>query len=235
VNKYVRVYYSIVDDERFAGIYDGPHLATWLRLLLIADAIWPATAYLPATEKKASVAALEAAGLVELSGDGRFRIHGLDAERNARAMQGRNAAAMRWQSTSIANPMPSRAEHSQAEPSRAERADAEDNRPDVEAFLEVRRRLPTGPQRKLMDDYCHTFDATGPARATRLILSHPDDPIGALIADWDEFKEKRKADAIAQEVPKPAPRRGSGLSAETQRIARLVAEMDAERAAEAAS
>jgi hypothetical protein len=55
MSQYVRVYYSVVDDERFTGVYDTPHLATWLRLLLLADAMWPASAYVPATERKASL------------------------------------------------------------------------------------------------------------------------------------------------------------------------------------
>ena len=79
-----------------------------------------------------------------------------------------------------------------------------------------------------MDGYCRTFDATGPDRAARLILSHPDDPIGALKDDLAAFRNKRKEEAQAQEAPKPRPRR-SGLSPESQRIARLMREADDER------
>lgn len=87
---YVRVYYSIIDDPRFVGIYDDDHhLATWLRLLLVADAMWPAPAPVPAGTRRPSLAALTAAGLIELQGSGRYRIHGLDAERERRAAAGR--------------------------------------------------------------------------------------------------------------------------------------------------
>jgi hypothetical protein len=74
MSQYVRVYYSVVDDERFTGVYDTPHLATWLRLLLLADAMWPASAYVPATERKASLVVLVKAGLVELLPGGKYRI-----------------------------------------------------------------------------------------------------------------------------------------------------------------
>ena len=104
----------------------------------------------------------------------------------------------------------------------------DDGRADLEAFLEVRFRVPTPAQRTFMDGYCRTFDATGPERAARLILSHPDDPIGALKDDLAAFRNKRKEEAQAQEEPKPKPRRAT-LSPENQRIARLMREADEER------
>jgi hypothetical protein len=79
-----------------------------------------------------------------------------------------------------------------------------------------------------MDGYVRTFDATGPERAARLILSHPDDPIGALKEDLAAFRAQRREQAEAQEEPKPKVRR-SGLSPESQRIARLMREADEER------
>lgn len=85
VPKYVRVYYSIRDDERFAGLYeDDKCLATWLRLLLAADAIWPAPADLPASANRKAIALLANAGLIHLLPGRLFRINGLDAERTAR-------------------------------------------------------------------------------------------------------------------------------------------------------
>jgi hypothetical protein len=82
---YSRVYWSIVDDPKFETIYDNDaHLAAWLRLLLIADQAHPASAHLPASVRRSSVAALAAAGLIDVSGS-RYRVHGLDAERAKRA------------------------------------------------------------------------------------------------------------------------------------------------------
>jgi hypothetical protein len=82
---YSRVYWSVVDDEKFATIYDDDHhLATWLRLLLVADQSHPASANVPSGTRRQSVAALSSAGLIDLGSGSRFRIHGLDAERERR-------------------------------------------------------------------------------------------------------------------------------------------------------
>lgn len=82
---YSRVYWSIIDDPKFASIYDDDrHLAAWLRLLIVADQTYPASAHLPSGCQRASIKALVAAGLVDVAGR-RYRIHGLDAERTKRA------------------------------------------------------------------------------------------------------------------------------------------------------
>ena len=105
--RYVRVYYSIVNDERFADIFhEARHLGTWLQLLLLADAMYPADSPLPAYIDPASEEALVAAGLVEERPHQHFRMHGLANERALRSQYGRNAAAVRWQSDRISQPMP---------------------------------------------------------------------------------------------------------------------------------
>jgi len=82
---YSRVYWAIRHDPKFQGIYSNDrHLATWLRLLIAADATWPAPADIPANARRPSVDALTTCGLVDLLGDGLFTIHGLDAERGRR-------------------------------------------------------------------------------------------------------------------------------------------------------
>lgn len=96
---YVRVYYRIVEDERFQSVYpDDRALATWLRLLIVADGAYPAAASIPRSVNQKSVAKLVEAGLVELVGTDHFRIHGLESERSRRSEMGRRAASMRWQS-----------------------------------------------------------------------------------------------------------------------------------------
>lgn len=97
VDPYSRVYWRIVDDERFATIYGSDaHLASWLRLLLGADQAWPASASLPSSVKRSSVTALADCGLVEVRPGGMYRIHGLDAERTRRQSQAETAASVRW-------------------------------------------------------------------------------------------------------------------------------------------
>jgi len=101
---YVRVYYSIVDDERFENVYkDDRALATWLRLLISADASWPASAPIPRWCKTVSLQKLVSSGLVELATD-HYRIHGLDRERDGKRQQaaaaGRSRARMGQRDTS---------------------------------------------------------------------------------------------------------------------------------------
>ncbi|HTR71890.1 MAG TPA: hypothetical protein VMH41_16900 [Mycobacteriales bacterium] len=84
---YSRVYWSIIDDEKFANVYDDDRaLATWLRLLLVADQAWPASAHVPANVNRKALMILSLAGLVDFDqrGGARYRIHGLDAERTRR-------------------------------------------------------------------------------------------------------------------------------------------------------
>lgn len=84
---YSRVYWSIVDDPKFAAIYDDDHhLAAWMRLLLVADQSHPASAHVPAGCRRASVRALIDAGLVDMVTGTTYRIHGLDAERSRRRL-----------------------------------------------------------------------------------------------------------------------------------------------------
>lgn len=114
---YARVYWSIVDDREFAGIYDDDAaLALWLRLLLIADQAWPTSAHLPKTARVRPLEKLTKAGLVRISAGGRYTVRGMDAERGKRQQKARNAAALRWHSDSNApgnaQTMPSRAEQS---------------------------------------------------------------------------------------------------------------------------
>ena len=101
---YSRVYWSIIDDPKFSDVFDDDRrLALWLRLLLMADQAYPASAHIPASAHRSSLGALVACGLVDLGTGGRFRIHGLDAERIRRSESGRNASAVRWQSERNAN------------------------------------------------------------------------------------------------------------------------------------
>lgn len=103
---YVRVYYRIIDeDPKFHGVYDSnDRLATWLRLLLAADAMYPAPATIPHGIHKPSLAFLVSVGLVDLTPGGRYRIHGMEAERASRRDHASNAARIRWASREQSSP-----------------------------------------------------------------------------------------------------------------------------------
>lgn len=137
---YVRVYYGIMDDPKFADVYpDKAALGTWLTLLIHADALYPAPATLPHGVRIATVEKLVQAGLIDLLSGHRYRVHGLEPEREKRVESARyaadvkyhgvaeaqrlqaerNASAMRAQSVSNADPMPLRAEPLRSSPSRS--------------------------------------------------------------------------------------------------------------------
>ena len=93
---YSRVYHGIIDDPRFATVMEDDAAGwTWVKLLIIAEQAWPASAYLPVWVKRRPLAVLVAAGIVEPAGE-TFRIHGLDPERQRRSDHGRDAVNVRW-------------------------------------------------------------------------------------------------------------------------------------------
>src|SRR5262245_48921638 len=96
---YVRVYYRIIDDPKFATVYDDDcRLATWLRLLLTADATYPAPAPLPHGVNRKALDELVRVGLVDVGTGHRYRMHGMAAIREAAAEQGRSLVAHRYAS-----------------------------------------------------------------------------------------------------------------------------------------
>lgn len=112
--RYVRVYYSIRDDPKFDRVRSNVAcLGTWLWLLMSADAVWPASADLPRGVTAGNLRILVDCGLIDLLPEHRYRIHGLDAERNARSIAASNAAALRWHPKGNAETMPNRTEHKQ--------------------------------------------------------------------------------------------------------------------------
>lgn len=242
-NPYVRVYQSVADDAKFVGIFDDDHhFSTWVRLLMAADALWPASCPVPAHARKASIKALCEAGLIDVTGS-RFRVRGLDAERNRRSEKARASAEQRWSNRSTdamqphsvsnaARPAPasarSRTSSLVEEPAR----EVDDGRADLEAFLLVTRRAPTPRQRQVLDGVLLIHDVTGPQWSADIILSHPDDPIGAVIAADKEYRGKRIADAQAAEKKPPQPRRkGSGLTGINAELAAILHKQYAEESA----
>lgn len=102
--RYSRVYHEAPGDERFATVWlSDPNLALWLRLLVLADGAWPAPAPIPRSARSAPLAALVAAGLVELVSGDLYLIHGMKAERSRRSAHASRAAGVRWHGESNAS------------------------------------------------------------------------------------------------------------------------------------
>lgn len=85
IDPFSRLYWRLIDDEKFAEVYpDDHHFALWARLLMAAEMAWPASAALPFGARRASVDKLVEVGLVDLLPGNRYRIHGMDDEQGRR-------------------------------------------------------------------------------------------------------------------------------------------------------
>lgn len=122
---YARVYYVDLERDHLDVWRDDLALATWLRLLAVAEAMWPAIPEIPRSADDESVKRLIRAGLVISVPPYRYQIKGLDAERNTRSIAARTAAENRWRkdhgmppldATAIGKFMPNPAEPSNAKP-----------------------------------------------------------------------------------------------------------------------
>lgn len=168
---YIRIYYRVLNDPKFETIYeDDHHLATWVRLLMVADQMWPADAPVPQNTRAASMKALMAVGLVDTKPKHCYRIHGLDAERLRRSSAASKAAWERWHKNSNAPASPpqsgSDASYTQTESkteteTKSEGESAGEPRAPSEkqlvfAWLKTNGyRAPSGYMVRPFDDICH--------------------------------------------------------------------------------
>jgi hypothetical protein len=210
---YSRVYWSVVDDPKFATIFDSdPCLAAWLRLLLIADQAHPASGHLPSNVRRNAVIELERVGLIDLTGN-RFRIRGLDAERERRRL----AATSRPRT--VPTPKHIRVpDGTQTVPERGARRDEDETRtrredppspprPDVAALQSFGYNVTT-KRLRLLDEVAERHDLTGYEWAAKIIRANRADPIGAVIEADRVWKAERRSEADAQEREAAENRRG---------------------------
>lgn len=137
-----------MDDKKFDDIRaDMRHFGSWTVMLVVAEMAYPAPAFVPPHVPRASLKALQDAGLIELLPARMYRIKGLAKERAARAAQGKPGAAARWernangersQSDGTPTAMPakqSKDEQSKDETSTARDDDLSDDETDLFGFL----------------------------------------------------------------------------------------------------
>lgn len=92
---YSRLYWRFPDE--FPTIYaNDAAYALWCRLLPLADMAWPSSATLPMGVRKRALSMLVEAELVYLQPGTRYRLRGLDKERERRAEPARRSANARW-------------------------------------------------------------------------------------------------------------------------------------------
>ena len=189
---YCRVYWSVRSDPKFATIYsDDANLATWLRLLIAADALWPEPADIPGSCRRKPYQALVSAGLVDDLGRGQFRIHGLDAERSVRSEQAHRASSARWNARSNApsnagrnahafgQGMPLRAEPSRAKPSPVAGAREGSDDDPAGAYWSLTGTYPKAKVLTWIDDLTARYG--GPAVIRSMAQAHIADPATATL------------------------------------------------------
>ncbi len=94
---YIRIYLRVRDDPRFEHAYSCDACwAAYSRLLMDAEAAFPASASLPANLDAHAAAQLMADGIIEPRRHGCFVVHGMVTERRRRSEEGRANALRGW-------------------------------------------------------------------------------------------------------------------------------------------
>jgi hypothetical protein len=118
--RYARFYYPEFIRDYPSVYHDDAAFAAWMRLLVVAEQMWPLAMELPRSVRPRPLRVLVEAGLVATNGS-EFALKGLDAERTRRRASGRIGAAVRWDSdgnaNASANAMPSKAQAEQSKDS----------------------------------------------------------------------------------------------------------------------
>jgi hypothetical protein len=91
---YTRVYYRVLNDPKFAGMSSAAW-GHWVRLLVIADGMYPAPAPVPRWVEDGPMKELQERGIIDLEGEDYFRIHGMTGERATRSEAATFAADVR--------------------------------------------------------------------------------------------------------------------------------------------
>jgi hypothetical protein len=176
---YSRHYWKLIDDPKFVDVFDNDHhYACWSRLLMLADQAWPASAHIPASARKSSVAKLAQVELILLLPGGRFRMIGTQAEREKRSHHAAHAAASRWGTVSNAESnapsiaagnahasggrMPSKAEQEQSKEEQHSTPRAPDP---ADAYWSLTGKYPNGGALSWIDDMSASYGPDAVVRA----------------------------------------------------------------------
>ena len=93
--KFARLYYDQFMEE-FGDIYaDDAALSAWIRMLVLAEKMWPIHPEVPRAVKQSALRKLIDADLIRVRGE-TYSVRGYDAERRQRAKASRIGAAARW-------------------------------------------------------------------------------------------------------------------------------------------
>lgn len=216
--RYSRVYWEIIDDPKFLSVYDDDRaLATWLRLLIVADMAYPATPPVPVGTQRRALEVLESSGIIELVGSSRFRIVGLAAERDRRSAPGRAGAEARWSGRSAeamrphsvgTAPLPDVAlpvKKSKEEQSRAEEEKVEDASDDhLDAYYRLTGSFPSRKVLPWLNELADVHGSEEVSRALALEAESEEDRRTLLSRtqsrlERDAHQRRRAAEKVAAE------------------------------------
>jgi hypothetical protein len=193
---YSRVYWSINSDPKFVNVIgNDAALALWLRLLMTADALWPAIAPLPRSARPKPLSVLIEAGLVDPVGTDFYCIRGLDAERGRRG-----AAAKRVPDGSQMGPK--REANGNTDETRRDKTSTRhtEARDPADAYWSLTGRYPAGKTLAWIDDLLSKYGAEASIRA--IVKAHTeDDATGTLLGRAQDIlrAEARQLDRAERE------------------------------------
>lgn len=93
---FVRIYYGKLQKEYPLVLYDPTALATYVRLLIVADQAWPAKPVLPTATRRADLELLRKGDLVTVGDHDIYTIKGYHKDRAKRQATARANADKRW-------------------------------------------------------------------------------------------------------------------------------------------
>jgi hypothetical protein len=159
-----------MDDPKFDGVRDDVRLmGSWLSMLIAADMAYPTPAYIPPPVPKSAIRRLVEAGLVDLLDGHRFRIHGLDAEREKRRALATTRGPSGTRPVTVRYPDGDQAE---AEQSRDE-AKAQAPRDPADIYWSLTGKYPTDKVLSWVDDLTAKYGPEATIRA--VVKAHTED------------------------------------------------------------
>lgn len=225
-DRYARVYFDRINrDPKFDGIRDNRALkGSWLMLLEEAEKAWPSPAFpLPSGwVPKRDFALFAARGIIDVTSDGRFYMHGLSTIRAERSTRASSAAHARWDASRTANgnaeriaPAFPRAMPSTEQTSTDKQSTADARADPADTYWTLTGRYPTDKTITWIDDLAAQYGTDALVTAMAVCHQH-DSEVGTLLGRVTTSlkRDARKLDLEERraEQTKIAENRGKGGS-----------------------
>lgn len=198
---YSRLYWSVMDDPKFRSVYrDDAAFALWMRLLMAADAMWPAPAPLPKSARSKPLALLVESGIVDMVDDDRYRIHGLDAERNRRKALATTRGPLGDRTVTGRSPDGDLDEKRREETSNSR---AETPRDAADVYWQLTGKYPAGRALEWIDNLASTYGAEAASAALAKAYTLDRSVSNLLSRAQDILRgDARKLDLVEREAEK---------------------------------